>query len=71
MDAYQHHGYRESDSCGTLTANQNQGIRGDTPLVIGGGINETIGALCAADYKGVGNQYVNDGKLIIQKTDSL
>ena len=47
------------------------------PLVAkgpGGGycpINDTVGALCAADYKGVGNQYVNDGKLIIQKTDSI
>jgi DNA (cytosine-5)-methyltransferase 1 len=34
MDAYQHHGWRESDNCGTLTAGQNGGIRGDTPLVI-------------------------------------
>jgi len=33
MDAYQHHGYRESDTCGTLTAGLNQGVRGDTPLV--------------------------------------
>ena len=34
MEAYQHHGYRESDVCGTLTANQNNGVRGDTPLVV-------------------------------------
>lgn len=27
---------------------------------------ETIGSLCVADYKGVGSQYVNDGKCIIQ-----
>ena len=33
MEAYQHHGYRESDVCGTLTAGQNNGVRGDTPLV--------------------------------------
>lgn len=33
MEAYQHHGYRESDICGTITAGQNSGIRGDTPLV--------------------------------------
>ena len=32
-DAYQHHGYREGETCGTLTAEQNQTIRGDTPLV--------------------------------------
>ncbi len=28
--------------------------------------NEIIGALCARDYKGVGNQYVNEGKLVVQ-----
>ena len=33
MDAYQHHGWRESDVSGTLTAGQNDSIRGDTPLV--------------------------------------
>ena len=31
-----------------------------------GGGNDTIGALCARDYKGVGNQYVNEGKCIVQ-----
>ena len=33
MDAYQHHGYREGAVCGTLTANQNASVRGDTPLI--------------------------------------
>ena len=36
---------------------------------IGGGqrdISDTVGALCACDYKGAGNQYVNDGKCIVQ-----
>ena len=33
MDAYQHHGWRENDVLGTLTAGQNNGVRGDTPLV--------------------------------------
>ena len=32
----------------------------------GGGICETVGAICARDYKGVGNQYVYEGKCIIQ-----
>ena len=27
---------------------------------------KTIGSLCARDYKGVGNQYVEEGKVIIQ-----
>ena len=34
--------------------------------VCGGGTDETVGALCARDYKGVGSQYVNEGKCIIQ-----
>ena len=34
MDAYQHHGWRIGESCNTLTAQQNNGIRGDTPLVV-------------------------------------
>ena len=31
-----------------------------------GGTEQTVGALCARDYKGVGNQYVSEGKCIIQ-----
>ena len=26
-----------------------------------------VGALCARDYKGVGNEYVNEGKVICQE----
>ena len=33
-EAYQHNGYRESEISGTLTADQNSTIRGDTPLVV-------------------------------------
>ena len=36
----------------------------------GGGISETVGSLCARDYKGVGNQYVDEGKCIIQQTNN-
>jgi len=34
----------------------------------GGGqrvVSDTVGALCARDYKGVGTQYVNEGKVIV------
>ena len=34
-DAYQHHGWREGKSCGTLTTNGVSRVRGDTPLVVG------------------------------------
>lgn len=33
-EAYQHHGYRESDTSGTLTAGQNNTVRGDTTLIV-------------------------------------
>lgn len=33
-EAYQHHGYRESNTSGTLTTDQNNSIRGDTPLIV-------------------------------------
>jgi hypothetical protein len=32
----------------------------------GGGIDGTVGALCARDFKGVGSQYVDEGKCIVQ-----
>ena len=34
-DAYQHHGWRESETCGTMTEKNNVFVRGDTPLVCG------------------------------------
>ena len=40
------------------------------PLVArgqGGGYGEVVGSLCARDYKGVGTQYVREGKVIVQK----
>ena len=33
-EPYQHHGYRESDTSETLTAGQNNTVRGDTPLIV-------------------------------------
>ena len=44
MDAYQHHGWRENDVCGTLTAGQNDTVRGDTPLVCFPVIANTLAA---------------------------
>lgn len=35
----------------------------------GGNDNQVVGSLQARDYKGVGNQYVNEGKVIVQRTD--
>ena len=32
---------------------------------------DTVGAICARDYKGVGDQYAREGKLIIEVRDSV
>ncbi len=29
-------------------------------------LNNTVNALCQSDWRGIGNQYVNDGKVIIE-----
>ena len=74
MDAYQHHGYREGDTCGTLTAGQNNSVRGDTPLVVTGvdcaqyidtshaddviRVDDVVAPLQARDYKGGKNVVV-------------
>jgi hypothetical protein len=51
-----HAGY--SDGVGTLRANG-----GD----LGGGERDIVGSLQARDYKGVGNQYVMENKLVVQQ----
>jgi DNA-cytosine methyltransferase len=55
--ASSHAGY--SDGIGTLRSSG-----GD----LGGGERDIVGALCARDYKGVGNQYVMENKLVVQDT---
>lgn len=35
------------------------------------GDQNTVGALCARDWKGIGNQYVNEGKCIVQHDPSM
>lgn len=32
---------------------------------------DTVGSICAMDYKGVGTQYVNEGKVIVQTTNGF
>ena len=32
----------------------------------GGMLNSTVNALCQSDWRGIGNQYVNDGKVILE-----
>jgi len=55
--ASSHAGY--TDGIGTLRANG-----GD----LGGGQRDIVGPLQARDYKGVGNQYVMENKLVVQQT---
>lgn len=32
-------------------------------------LHNTVGSLQARDYKGVGNQYVNEGKCIVEQSN--
>jgi len=45
-DAYQHHGWRKSETSGTLTVGQNNTVRGDTPLITAYGIDRADTAEC-------------------------
>ena len=35
-------------------------------MLVVGGTEQTVSALCARDYKGVGSQYVSENKCIVQ-----
>jgi len=59
QDAYDK--YTENDVSATIK--QSGGIYGGGVRVI----SDTVGSLCAADTKGVGNQYVSAGKIVIQE----
>ena len=50
----------EADICPTVT------VAGSAPWIVG----ETVGALCARDYKGVGTQYVSEGKVVCQRMNT-
>ena len=67
MEAYQHHGYRESGVCGTLTANQNNGVRGDTPLVVDTSDGDIAGTLDASYYKGCGLRQGRERTFVVSK----
>ena len=49
----------EEDLCGSLK------VGGGVALNSNG--ENIVGALCARDYKGVGNEYVSEGKVICQR----
>ena len=42
----------------------------DPPIVSLSNGDEVVGTLCARDYKGIGSQYVNEGKVITAETPS-
>lgn len=68
QDAYDK--YTETEKSATIKQSGGVYGGGSEALVVGGD-SSTVGALCARDYKGVGNQYVEEGKLILQRTDSI
>ena len=69
MEAYQHHGYRESDVCNTLTTGQNNGVRGDTPIVIETSDGDIAGTLDASYYKGCGERQGRERTFVVKSVD--
>ena len=62
--------WEEDDVSVTLrskSASYGGGQRGTRHLIY----TDTIGSLCARDYKGVGEQYAREGKLIVEVIDNL
>ena len=53
----------DEDMCGTLKVGGGRSDSGDGRT---GWVPETVGALCAVDYKGVSNQLVSAGKVICE-----
>lgn len=49
----------EMDLCGSLKVGGGVALNSNGEMV--------VGALCARDWKGVGNEYVNEGKVICQQ----
>jgi len=49
----------EEDMCGSLKVGGGSAVNSNGEMV--------VGALCARDFKGVGNEYVSEGKVICQK----
>ena len=61
-----------ADSCSTQDGSgpDSVDLRGGSSVrCVSSNGDDVIGALCARDYKGVGSQYVNEGKVIACKTD--
>jgi DNA (cytosine-5)-methyltransferase 1 len=71
MEAYQHQGYRESDVCNTLTSGQNNGVRGDTPLVtyIDTSDGDIAGTLDASYCKGCGERQGRERTFVVKSVD--
>ncbi|WP_165170641.1 DNA cytosine methyltransferase [Adlercreutzia sp. ZJ242] len=55
----------EDDMCGTLSAHSAK----DAPVIASNG-EGFVGALCARDFKGVGSQFVHEGKVLAVKSES-
>lgn len=55
----------DDDLCGSLKVGGGSALR-----CVSSNGEDLVGALCARDFKGVGSQYVNEGKVIVQWTQT-
>ena len=61
FEAYQHHGYREGNNCNPLTSKQNEGVRGDTPLIYDSVVRRLTPLECER-LQGYPDQWTNIGE---------
>lgn len=64
MSNMQAHTPIDNDLCGTLLRD------GDHPYICASNGSDVVGTLAARDYKGVGNEFVAEGKVICQRATS-
>jgi DNA (cytosine-5)-methyltransferase 1 len=60
----------QEDKSATLATNNDQYLFQPVDALDRESYQDKVGALCAIDYKGIGSQYVDEGKLIVEKDPS-
>lgn len=65
-----HLGIEDDRAMFTLTTADRHAVCKDPPIVSLSNGDEVVGTLCARGYKGIGSQYVNEGKVITAETPS-
>jgi site-specific DNA-cytosine methylase len=64
-------GRRRNPAKGRKSGQDATATLGDGFEIVGGEPAEIVGALCARDFKGVGNEYAEQGKVVVQDAEAV